>query len=119
MVLILIGNFFNLSSSHEKKHLGLQLLQTLISDYKSWSPKVMLSPNVLHCLISSCADTERYLFSQAKAVLQSIRENIDVQARPTEACEVVEMLLFRNGRPDFDNITGTKTAENVIMQCIG
>lgn len=107
------AGLFNTSASQERKALGLQIVSLGVSSV----PPIMLSelftPNVLHCIVTSRAENQRYLFEASKAPLLALTTRC--KQNPGNSSQVVHRLL-PNGAVNFDQATKTKTVEALLAQ---
>ena len=66
----LIYNLFSkdslFTSSHERKYVGFQLLETLLPSLSVGEVPLVFSPNLLRCLVNNASSQENYLHPAAK-----------------------------------------------------
>jgi len=107
------SGLFNSSASQERKALGLQVVSLGMSSVPNALLSELLTPNVLHCIITSRAENQRYLFEAAKTPLTTL----SARCRQDTGCSVqVIHRLLQDGAVHFDQVTKTKTVEATLAQ---
>lgn len=110
--------FFADNASTDRKSLGFQILLSQLSSTPSWVLGIILSPNLLRCLINQSAHADRSLHKVAKGVLRAVLERAN--RRHDSAAVIVQSLMFRaGGSIDFDKLTsksGVKTVHTILSK---
>ncbi|CAH00203.1 DNA-directed DNA polymerase [Kluyveromyces lactis] len=106
-------SFFNEKSSNERKYLGFLILEEAI---KVCSPKliqVLLSQNLLRCIINQSQDSQRMLNKISTQALKSIVA--ECERSPAKVVPLVEVFWFgRNGSINFDKLIKSKLVNSLI-----
>ena len=107
---IVDNSFFADTSSAERKALGLQIVTLAISGAPSALLHLVLSPNVLRCILVQRAEAGRNLFEAAKLPLHQI-----ISRAKTDAPASIELISAMLQVGAFDSLTKTKTMESVLQ----
>lgn len=106
--------FFSSSASNERKYWGFEVhslfLQVLTS---SEDVKALFSPNFMRSLVNQLSQKDRYLHKIAQKTVATINE---VGTRRPELIPVLltSLLLSKQGSPNFDQLTKTKTTQKLF-----
>lgn len=106
--------FFSSSASNERKYWGFEVhslfLQVLTN---SDDVKALFSPNFMRSLVNQLSQKDRYLHKIAQKTVATINE---VGTRRPELIPVLltSLLLSKQGSPNFDQLTKTKTTQKLF-----
>lgn len=106
------ATMFSSSASTERRALGLQILSLAISTTpQSLLKYVMDPPQIITCILQHRSDPSRYLFDAAKVPLNQMVTR--AKQDPTVAAIFLKNLII-GGQPNFDQLTKSKTVEDLI-----
>ncbi|KAJ3162784.1 hypothetical protein HDU86_003758 [Geranomyces michiganensis] len=105
------------SSTHERKHLGLQLFQRLLARVDTADVPFLFTPQLLRTLINNLAKHDNYLHKIAKQTANVVSKL--AAERKDIALQLVLQLVGKNGHQRFDAITKTKTVESILGSMVG
>jgi DNA polymerase phi len=88
------GDIFQ-SASHERKHLGLALLNSLLPDLRPEHVPSVFSPGLLRCLSNSLAKPDAYLHASAKRSVERVARFIE--GADAETRVAAEVAIKRHG----------------------
>ncbi|SCW01493.1 LAFE_0E00848g1_1 [Lachancea fermentati] len=106
-------SFFSDKSSSERKYHGLLIAEKAFDLVPDHLIQVVVSKNLLRCLINQASDADRNLHKIAQKSLNSIVKAC--QKQPSRTIAFASSLLFgESGSINFDKITKTKTINSLI-----
>ncbi|TPX59586.1 hypothetical protein PhCBS80983_g02349 [Powellomyces hirtus] len=100
------------SSTHERKYLGMQLFQRVLTRVEAADVPFIFTPQLLRTLINNLAKHDNYLYKIAKQTATVLSKL--AQDRKDIALQLVLQLVGKNGHQRFDVITRTKTVETIL-----
>ncbi|KND01937.1 DNA-directed DNA polymerase [Spizellomyces punctatus DAOM BR117] len=100
------------SSSYERKFLGLLLFQKILPRLDATEVPFLFTPQLLRTLINNLAKHDNYLHKVAKQTA-SMLSTVALE-RKDVALQLVLQLVGKNGHQRFDQVTKTKTVENIL-----
>jgi DNA polymerase phi len=106
--------FFSASASNERKYWGFEVhslfLQVLTNapDVKS-----LFSPNFMRSLVNQLSQKDRYLHKIAQKTVATINE-VGVKRPELIPVLLTSLLLSKQGSPNFDQLTKTKTTQKLF-----
>lgn len=110
---IVDDNLFAASASLQQKHWGLQYFSRVIAGARGEMISSIFTPNLMRCLVNQARDGERYLHDTAKGVLADMC--VQVKKHPGLAEVMIPRMLSRDGSASFDQLSKTKTTENLLV----
>ncbi|OCK79185.1 hypothetical protein K432DRAFT_300397 [Lepidopterella palustris CBS 459.81] len=106
-------NLFSSSASLERKAWGFQILGKMVTAAPEWAIPGLFSPNLMRSLINHRNNSERFLHNAAMVPLKELQAR--VQKDPGIAASIVVALTSKNGTVKLDQLTKTKTLENILL----
>ncbi len=103
---------FAASSSHDRKSWGFQVFERALARARDDDKPLLFTPNFMRTLINQLGNRERLLHRAAVKATHTIQEV--VKQHPHLGFVLVTQLIGKNGHPNFDSITKTKTVEQVL-----
>lgn len=103
---------FAASSSHDRKSWGFQVFERALARASDDDKPMLFTPNFMRTLINQLGNRERLLHRAAVKATHTIQEV--VKHHPHLGFVLVTQLIGKNGHPNFDSITKTKTVEQVL-----
>ncbi|KAI8825821.1 DNA polymerase phi-domain-containing protein [Fimicolochytrium jonesii] len=100
------------SSTHERKHLGLNLFQRVLARAKPTEIPFVFTPQLLRTLINNLSKQDNYLHKVAKQTATALSKL--AQERKEIALQLVLQLVGKHGHQRFDAVTKTKTVESIL-----
>lgn len=101
-------------STHERKLLGFQLFQKILTALPTPSKSLIFTPNFLRCLMNSLASKDTYLHKAARQTATSIAKM--AEQAPEAALDMALQLIGPHGSLNFDSLSKTKTVETILHQ---
>lgn len=105
-----------LESTHKRKFLALNVMLKFLPKISSQQVNVILSAQLLRCIINSCQSKENYLFNAVKDVLRKIPEEVEKNNDANVKLCVIKRLVGSNGHICFDSITHVRTVEQLTIK---
>lgn len=105
---------FSQSASSESKFSGFGILKVFLENLnKRQHVEVLFSPNLLRCLINQLSGEDRHLNKAAKRIVNIVKQTSE--DKPFVTVPVIKAFLTgKNGSPNFDKLTNTKTVEEMV-----
>lgn len=105
---------FSQSASSESKFSGFGILKVFLENLnKREQVEVLFSPNLLRCLINQLSGEDRHLNKAAKRIVNIIKQTSAEKSFVTIPV-IKAFLTGKNGSPNFDKLTNTKTVEELV-----
>jgi DNA polymerase phi len=103
-----------MTSSHERRYLGLQLLLKVVPNLTADQVGDLICGNWMQCLMNNVTLSERYLHAAAKHILDGLCQSLIQVSDKSVHLAVVLQLLGPNGNRKFDGVSKTKTVATII-----
>jgi len=101
------------SESHQKKYLGFQLAEQIISLLSPAQISLLFTQHFSQCIVNSLFSTKNFLYKAVSHFLQRIIK--DSEKMPSNAMYALAMELLKLNR-NFDGFSKSKTVENLVSQ---
>lgn len=107
---------FSQTSSSESKYSGLGILKLFLENIsKREQVEPLFTPNLLRTLINQLSGEDRNLNKAAKKIISVIKILSAADNKSFITIPIVKSLLVgKNGSPNFDRLTNTKTVEELV-----
>ncbi|CAG9465467.1 unnamed protein product [Pedinophyceae sp. YPF-701] len=99
--------------SHEKKALGLQLLQLLMPHAGTECAPTLLSHQVVHCIVTNSQHPDSHLHAASKKAVERLAR-VAERSEDASLRAAVAVALKSYGRVGFDRLTKTQTSEAIL-----
>ncbi|CDO93434.1 unnamed protein product [Kluyveromyces dobzhanskii CBS 2104] len=106
-------SFFNEKASNERKYLGFLILERAVKICSAQHVQVLLSQNLLRCIVNQSQDSQRMLNKISAQALKAIVA--ETGRTPAKVVPLVEVLWFgKNGNVNFDKLIKNKIVDSLI-----
>ncbi|KAG0674860.1 DNA-directed DNA polymerase [Kluyveromyces marxianus] len=106
-------SFFNEKASNERKYLGFLILEKAVQICSAKHVSVLLSQNIVRCIINQSQNSQRMLNKIANQTLKTI--TAECEKAPGKVEPLVRVLWFgKNGTINFDKLSKRKFVDTLL-----
>lgn len=104
-----------LSSSHDRKHLAIDIFLMLLPRIPASCVQIVLSHKFVHCLLDILSAKDSHLY---KSTQQCLQEIVNWCENDDECRSAVVMSLQKNSNGKFDNVSRTQTVRKLVSKFV-
>lgn len=104
-----------LSSSHDRKHLAIDIFLMLLPRIPASCVQIVLSHKFVHCLLDILSAKDSHLYKSAQHCLQ---ETVNWCENDDECRSAVVIALQQNSNGKFDNVSRTQTVRKLVSKFV-